>query len=129
MAEIERRVGDASESRLGYVLDAELWVGIVYDFLVAYNARRVEPGPLLDSFIPLYFARTASFVNEVRDDDQQEAEAKVEALADLAVAAKPYLRRRWTEEEVPVRQLAEQSVPQDGETPEGVEAALTQGGA
>jgi glucosylglycerate synthase len=129
MAEIERGVGDASESQIGYVLGADLWVGIVYDYLVAYNARRVEPGPLLDSFIPLYFARTASFVNEVRDADQQEAEAKVEELADLAVATKPYLRRRWTEEGVPVRELAEQSVPEHGETPEGVEAALTQGGA
>jgi glycosyltransferase involved in cell wall biosynthesis len=124
MSGVQRAVEDASESTRGLVLDADLWIKIVYDFLIGYNARQIDAGNLLDSLIPLYFARTATFVEEVRDDTPEEAEERVQSAVDTAVELKPYLKRRWFEEAVPDRELEDQPVPEEGETPEGVERAL-----
>ncbi len=111
MAGVDRAVGQASDSGAGIVLDDELWFAIVYDYLVAYNAREVEPGPLLDSLIPLYFARTATFVERTRDDTPEEAEARIERGVDVAVERKPYLVERWAALGVPARPLRDQPVP------------------
>jgi glucosylglycerate synthase len=92
---VETAVSDAAEDRHGLVLDARLWTMILYDFLVAYNARMTDPAVLLDSLLPLYFARTATFVEEVWDLSDEEAEARVEAGVDVAVEMKEYLRERW----------------------------------
>ncbi|HYZ10904.1 MAG TPA: glycosyltransferase [Actinomycetota bacterium] len=73
------------------------WFTIVYDSLIAYHAGEVEPGRILDALIPLYFARTAGFVRSISDASDKEAEARVEAAVDGAVAAKPELVRRWAE--------------------------------
>jgi hypothetical protein len=54
-----------------------------------------DPAVLLDSLLPLYFARTATFVDEVRDLSDEEAEDRVEAGVDVAVDMKEYLRERW----------------------------------
>lgn len=121
---VQQAVGDASENTKGLVVDVDLWTKIVYDFLIAYNAREVDPGSLLDSLIPLYFARTASFIMEVSDLDNEEAEQRVEANADVAVQLKPYLKRRWHEQHVPDRSLQDQPVPEEGESTEGMEKAL-----
>jgi hypothetical protein len=92
---VERAVGQAAEDRGRFVLDPELWTKIVYDFMVAYNTSDVDPAVLLDSLIPLYFARTATFVEEVRDLSDEEAEARIERAVDVAVEMKDYLRERW----------------------------------
>jgi glucosylglycerate synthase len=111
MAELERVVEQASETGAGIALEDERWFTIVYDYLVAYNAREIEAGPLLDSLIPLYFARTATFVERTRDDTPEEAEARIEAAVDVAVERKPYLVERWAALEVPARPLRDQPVP------------------
>jgi glucosylglycerate synthase len=124
LAGVQQAVGDAAENTRGLVLDRDLWTKIVYDFLIAYNAREIDPATLLDSLIPLYFARTATFVTEVADADNDEAEQRVQAGADAALALKPYLKRRWTERGVPDRTLREQLVPVEGESPEGMAGTL-----
>jgi glycosyltransferase involved in cell wall biosynthesis len=111
MAELERVVEQASEAGTGIALEDERWFTIVYDYLVAYNAREIEAGPLLDSLIPLYFARTATFVERTRDDSPEEAEARIEAAVDVAVQRKPYLVERWAALQVPARPLRDQPVP------------------
>lgn len=88
MGAIERAVGGAG-------LDDDPWFTIVYDSLMAYNAGEIEAGVLLDSLLPLYFARTASFVERTMDDTPEEAEARVEAGVEVAVALKPSLVERW----------------------------------
>jgi glucosylglycerate synthase len=89
-----------------------LWMEIVCDFLVAYNARNVDAEPLLDALLPLYFARTATFVREVADLTDEEAEAAVDAVADAAIRMKPFLIARWDAAAIPDRSLADQRVPQ-----------------
>jgi hypothetical protein len=91
MGEVERAATSVVE------LEDAAWFTIVYDLLVAFHAGDVEPGLVLDSLIPLYFARTAGFVRRTADDTPGDAEARVEAAVDAAVARKPYLMRRWAE--------------------------------
>jgi hypothetical protein len=112
IAGIEGAIAEASERPTGLHLPADLWISIVYDFLVAYNARRVDPELLLDALIPLYFARTAAFVHEVADLTTEEAEAAVDEVVDAAVRLKPELLREWAAESVPDRALADQPVPE-----------------
>jgi glycosyltransferase involved in cell wall biosynthesis len=108
-------ISAASESRMGFTLPVDLWFRIVYEFLVAYNVRKIDPGEVLDSLIPLYFARTASYVQEVAEDSGEEAERKIDEFVDVALQFKPYLVRRWQQENVPVRRLADQPVPETAE--------------
>jgi hypothetical protein len=112
LGEVLRRISDAGERGAEFSLPAELWIRIVYEFLVAYNARQADPEALLDSLIPLYFARTASFVHEVEDCTNEEAEAAVDAVADAALRLKPSLEEAWIETGIPERTLAEQPVPE-----------------
>jgi hypothetical protein len=67
---------------------------MMYDFLAAARVAD-DLRPLLDAMVPLYFARTATFVRDTEGDTDEEAEARVENV-DVAVGAKPYLRQRWT---------------------------------
>ncbi|HEX2024952.1 MAG TPA: glycosyl transferase family 2 [Actinomycetota bacterium] len=89
---------DPSEPELA----PERWVRILFDYLVA--ARSTDDLPaLVDTMVPLYFARTATFVRDTLDVTDDEAEALVERVVDVAVAEKPYLRDRWTAAVVPSR--------------------------
>jgi hypothetical protein len=81
---------DDAEPALGL----ESWTRMMYDFLAA--ARDADDlRPLIDAMVPLYFARTATFVRDTEGVTDEEAEARVETAVDVAVAAKPYLRERW----------------------------------
>jgi hypothetical protein len=84
------------------VLEPEPWTRILFDYLVAARSAR-HVSALVETMVPLYFARTATFVRETVDVTDDEAEAAVEEGVDVAVAQKPYLRERWTAAEVPVR--------------------------
>jgi glucosylglycerate synthase len=88
-------IHQASERAEGFQLRVELWARICYDYLLAYNAQVVDPDRLIDSLIPLYFARTATFVNEVRDDTAEAAEERIESYAEVFRRTKPYLVRRF----------------------------------
>jgi glycosyltransferase involved in cell wall biosynthesis len=101
LAGVEEAVSRASEDSRGLVVEPELWFRIVYDYLIAHQAGELDRGDLLDSLIPLYYARTATFVETAREDTDEEAEARVEAGVDVAVSLKPYLKERWTPVAVP----------------------------
>jgi glucosylglycerate synthase len=90
-AAIERALGSTVE------LDDDAWFTLLYDFLAAYHAGDAPARDLLDSLIPLYFARTAGFLRQTRDDGPEEAETRVEAGVDAAIDRKPYLVRRWSQ--------------------------------
>jgi len=84
----------------------DLWVKLVYDFAVAYrnNAKSNDSLPqnanekLLNSLVPLYFARTASFVIETRRMPTYQAEEVIEKLCNEFEKMKPYLIKRWFKE-------------------------------
>ena len=76
-------------------LDERTWITLLYDYLAGYAAGVEDRRALLDSLIPLYFARTATFVEETLNAPPAQAELLVEAMVDTAVDLKSYLRERW----------------------------------
>ncbi|GAJ08628.1 unnamed protein product, partial [marine sediment metagenome] len=68
----------------GFSLSQTLWIKTVYDFAVAYRQRKAAPSEvrdqLLESLVPIYFGRTASFAIETRDMPTYEAEEVIERL-------------------------------------------------
>ncbi|HEU4398402.1 MAG TPA: glycosyltransferase [Actinomycetota bacterium] len=102
-------IHQASERPEGFVLPVELWARICYDYLLAYNAQAIDHDRLASSMIPLYFGRTATFVNESADDTPEQAEERVESFAEVFLAAKPYLIERWSGRGRP-RRLGDQRV-------------------
>jgi glycosyltransferase involved in cell wall biosynthesis len=97
LAGVMDSIHEASERPEGFVLPVELWTRICYDYLIGYNAQLIEPGKLMDSMVPLYFARTATYLNEVRQDTPERAERRIERYADVFAQLKPYLVRRFAE--------------------------------
>ncbi len=72
-----------------------LWSRIIYDYAVAYHRRRLPLEHLLKSLTPLYLGRTASFVLEMQDKDQEGAEEAIEALCLEFERNKDYLVNNW----------------------------------
>jgi hypothetical protein len=79
----------------GFRLDDALWARIVYDFALGYRLRVLPPEHLLGSLVPLYSGWLASFVLQVRGLDPEAANERIEALAAVFEAQKPYLISRW----------------------------------
>ncbi len=98
-----KRVRDMEEAaRLPldrFNLSQTLWVKTVYDFAVAYCRSRTAATEvrerIVESLVPIYFGRTASFVIETKEMPTYEAEEIIEQLCDEFEKLKPYLLRRW----------------------------------
>jgi glucosylglycerate synthase len=116
-AAVQDAIREASERPEGFVLPVELWARICYDYLLAYNTQVVDNDKLLMSLIPLYFARTATFVEEVRTAGPDEAEQQIDSYAEVFNRLKPYLVRRFASSGR-TRRLAEQRVDGDPSEPE-----------
>ena len=92
-----RRVlsSESAEAATSGELDAAGWARLLYDYLVVFAGGDEDQDELVDSLIPLYYARTALFVEETRIGPPAEAELLIEGLVDAAVGLKPYLVDRW----------------------------------
>jgi glycosyltransferase involved in cell wall biosynthesis len=95
--------GDFDEvERLGNLPEREfrfpvrLWTRIVYDYALAYHKKKLPLELLLKSLTPLYLGKTASFVLEVEDKDQDEAEEAIERLCLEFEENKEHLVNNWT---------------------------------
>jgi hypothetical protein len=73
----------------------ELWARIVYDFALAYRLRRIGRTHLLGALTPLYLGWVASYAQEVAGATSAEADQRVEQLAHIFEANKPYFVARW----------------------------------
>jgi glucosylglycerate synthase len=73
----------------------ELWARIVYDFALAYRLRRIGRVHLLGALTPLYLGWVASYAQEVGVASTAEADQRVEQLAQVFEANKPYFVSRW----------------------------------
>ncbi len=78
-----------------FAMPDELWVNIVYDFLVAYHARSVNRIHLAGALVPLYLGWAASYVKRMAELSDEQAETQVEALAATFETEKPYLMSHW----------------------------------
>lgn len=72
-----------------------LWVRLIYEFAAAWRHRALDREHMLQSLVPLYLGRTASFVLEVRESNAAEVEERIERLCNVFEAEKPYLAEHW----------------------------------
>ena len=94
--------GDFSELRAHSAVNDDefrfpqgLWARIVYDFAISYKKRKLPQQQLIKSLLPLYLGKTASFVMEVSDKSQEEAEAEIEKLCLKFEETKTHLVNGW----------------------------------
>ncbi len=80
-----------------HIADA-LWVRTIYEFAAAWHHRKLDREHLLQSLVPLYLGRTASFVLEVRESSALEVEEKIEQLCLRFESEKDLLRNLWKAE-------------------------------
>lgn len=72
-----------------------LWARILYDFALAYRNKAVPQSKLLASLLPLYYAKTLSFVLETQPMNTQQVEEFIEDQCLQFEKTKPYLLERW----------------------------------
>ncbi len=76
-------------------LPIETWVRTVYRYANAFHSTPRQRMKLLNTMIPLYYARVASLVNELKDMDCNQAEDFFDEQALCFGAMKDYLLQVW----------------------------------
>jgi len=79
----------------GFHIPDALWVRMIYEAATAYRYRTIDRDHLLQSLVPLYLGRTASFVLEVTESTAPQVEERIEQLCQVFEAEKPYLTQHW----------------------------------
>jgi len=90
----------AAQAKKGYSFPIELWVKIIYDYIIFYHRFKnvfmeMSLSSVLESMIPLYFGFTSSFVLKTKNMSNQEAEKEIENLCLDFEKLKPYLVENW----------------------------------
>ena len=84
-----------SEGRDDFCLPIDSWVRTVYRYAAAYQATPRQRMKMVDTMIPLYYARVASLINELRDKNPQESEMHFDENARVFEEMKGYLQNIW----------------------------------
>jgi glycosyltransferase involved in cell wall biosynthesis len=79
----------------GFHIPDQLWVRMIYEAAAAYHHRILDRDHLLQSLIPLYLGRTASFVLEVTESTAPQVEERIEQLCQVFEGEKSYLAQHW----------------------------------
>lgn len=85
----------ARKDTRNFYLSNDVWVRIVYEFLLAFHHGKLEREELFRSMIPLYLGRTASFFLDVSDLSNDEAESVIEEGCREFERQKRYLVELW----------------------------------
>jgi glycosyltransferase involved in cell wall biosynthesis len=80
-----------------FMMPVDLWVWIVYEYLLGHRARRMNPQHLLQTLTPLYLGRTASWVNQAASFGAADVEVELDALCERFEVMKPVLVEGWSE--------------------------------
>ncbi len=75
-------------------LDSDSWIKIIYEFACQYRNLHLQD-QLIQSLVPLYFARVALFVEETRGKSDEYAEKMIEKQLKEFEKQKWYLKERW----------------------------------
>jgi glycosyltransferase involved in cell wall biosynthesis len=89
LADCARQTGD------DFRLPDRLWVHVIYEYAAAHHHKALDRDHLMQSLVPLYLGRTASFVIEVRESTAAQVEERIEQLGSVFESEKPYLLECW----------------------------------
>jgi hypothetical protein len=84
----------SARSAESFYMPDELWVRIVYDFLLAHRLRTLNQSHLLGALTPIYLAWVASHLR-LTANDAARGEQHIAYLAQVFQRDKPYLLARW----------------------------------
>ncbi len=77
------------------LMPIDTWVRIVYRYANAFHSTNRQRMKVLNTMIPLYYARVASLVNELGEKSTEEAEKIFQAQAQVFEDLKDYLIAIW----------------------------------
>ncbi|HPR02772.1 MAG TPA: cell wall biosynthesis glycosyltransferase, partial [Deltaproteobacteria bacterium] len=77
-------------------LPTETWVRTVSRYANAFHSTPRQRMKVLNTMIPLYYARVASLVNELKDKDARQSEAMFQDHAQAFEDMKGYLLQIWS---------------------------------
>ncbi|WP_456392021.1 glycosyltransferase [Persephonella sp.] len=78
-----------------FIMPVETWVRIVYRYADYFHQTPRQKFKILDTMIPLYNARVASLVNELKDMNDDQAEEYFNWQAEMFENMKDYLLKIW----------------------------------
>lgn len=84
-----------------FVLPDEVWVGVVYDFVLAHRRRIIARDHLVKSLTPLYLGWVASFARQTEHETATEVEERIEHLCQVYERLKPRLVQAWNSHSAP----------------------------
>ena len=78
---------------------SDLWARILFNYAIAYRNNEIPKEMIIESMIPFYHSRILSFVNKTVHMDIKECEEYFEKIVRVFEEEKPYLIKRWNEEQ------------------------------
>jgi hypothetical protein len=100
---LERALGSEHAAALAAAVEADppafgddLWIGCVWECLVASRRHTMTQDHLAQAFVPVYLARAASFLAETAGRPPDAVLARLDALNAAFERARPSLVERWT---------------------------------
>ena len=86
-----------SEEKFYY--QSDLWARILFNYAIAYRNNEILKELIIESMIPFYHSRILSFVNKTVHMNIKECEEYFESIVRVFEEEKPYLIRRWNEDQ------------------------------
>lgn len=83
------------EKKEEFIMPIETWVRIVYRYAAYFRSTPRQEFKVLNTMIPLYQAKVASIVNELKDKKAEEAEKYYDYQAQIFEDMKSYLIKIW----------------------------------
>jgi len=80
-----------------FELPSNLCATVVYDFAIGFKLNKIPQVQLVESFVPIYFGRTGSYVRSTQGIQLRVVEDYIEEQCLVFEETKPYLLERWKE--------------------------------
>lgn len=78
---------------------SDLWARILFNYAIAFRNNEIPKELIIESMIPFYHSRILSFVNKTVHMNIKECEEYFESIVRIFEEEKPYLIRRWNEDQ------------------------------
>ncbi|MBC8414050.1 MAG: glycosyl transferase family 2 [Nitrospira sp.] len=80
-----------------FEMPTDLWIRVLVDFAYAYNhlVDGLTESDIIEALVPIYYAKTASFVLKSQNHDTHQAEELINEQSEAFEQHKPYLISRW----------------------------------
>lgn len=88
-------VGLTETSASNGLIDDELWVHAVYDFIAAFQHKRAAVDHIADMFTPIYMLRAASFMAQTESEPTSTIQSRLDLLCETFQRLKPSLVASW----------------------------------